>query len=297
MEFKHIPVLLVETLEYLDPQSGENFIDCTLGGGGHSLKILEKLGTKGKLLGIDQDSKAIEVAKDNLKKFSKNLVIVKDNFENLKNIVEQNFANRPVNGILLDLGVSLAQIKDKEYGLSFESEEPLDMRLGDFDTSAGEIINTWSEDELAEIFFRFGEEKWSKQIAQEIVKVRRDEKIKTPKDLSQVIKRIYKWKMGSQTWRIHPSTRVFQALRITVNHELENLESVLKQAVEILAPGGRLVVISFHSLEDRIVKHYFKKNKNINILTKRPIVPTEAEIENNPASRSAKLRAIKKYEL
>ena len=294
MEFRHIPVLLDEAIQYLDPKSGEQFIDCTLGGGGHSLKILEKISPDGQLIGIDQDKKALEFAKNRLNKYESNLILVRDNFENLENIVEQNFEKKNVNGILIDLGVSFTQIKDKDYGLSFDSEEPLDMRLGDFDTSAYDIINYWREDELAEIFYRFGEEKWSKQIAKEIVKVRHDDKIKTPKELSQIIRRIYKWKMKSQTWRINPATRVFQALRIVVNQELENLKSVLKQAVDVLSPDGRLVVISFHSLEDRIVKHYFKQNNNIEILTKKPITPSEAEIENNQASRSAKLRAIKK---
>lgn len=294
MEFQHTPVLLDEVIEYLNPQLGENFVDCTLGGGGHSLKIIEKISPDGKLLGIDQDEKALKHAKEKLVKYSENLILVKDNFDNFENIIKKNFNGSKVDGVLLDLGVSFSQLKDKNYGLSFESEEPLDMRLGDFETSAFDIVNHWREEELSEIFYRFGEERWSRQIAKEIVKVRQDDKIKTPKELAQIIKRIYKWKMGSKTWRIHPATRVFQALRIVINHELENLENVLGQIVEGLNTEGRVAVISFHSLEDRVVKHFFKKNIALEVLTKRPITPSEAEVKINPASRSAKLRVAKK---
>lgn len=294
MEFVHIPVLLNEVIKFLDPKSGENFIDCTLGGGGHSLEILNKIAPEGKLLGIDQDDKALSAANTRLSDFSESIKLVKGNFSDLSKIVAKDFDVDHIDGVLLDLGVSFHQLKNEEYGLSFESDEELDMRLGDFETSAYDIVNFSTQGELATTFRRFGGEKWAYEIAREIVKNRRKNKIKTTKELAEIITGVYVKKSQGKTWRIHPATRVFQALRIVVNHELDNLKEVLPQIVDILSLGGRVAVISFHSLEDRIVKRFFRQNKNLKIINKKPIVPSEVEVENNPASRSAKLRIATK---
>ncbi len=302
----HKPVLLKEVLEHLNPQSNQNFIDCTLGDGGHTAVILEKTGPNGKLLGIDLDPIAIEAAKLKIDR----LMTVEGNFKNLKKIVSENKFG-PVHGILLDLGFRSEQIEDSPSpngfgvtsgkGLSFKKHEILDMRFGPGvgNLTAKEIVNAWPQNDLAGIFKTYGEEKNALGIAQEIIRARKEKLIIYSDELAEIILRFYRRKLGTKKeipWigGLHPATKVFQALRIAVNDELNNLKSVLPQAEEILAPGGRLAVISFHSLEDRIVKHFLKSSKKLKIINKKPIAPSEEETKFNPRSRSAKMRVAEK---
>lgn len=286
----HQPVLLKEVLEYLSPKPGENFVDCTVGGGGHTAAILKKNRPKGKVLGIDHDEEILKKLKVNGR-----LILVCDNFVNLKNIVkEYNF--KPVHGILLDLGLSSWHLEKSGRGFSFQKDEPLLMNyeseIKNKILTAREIVNNWPEEELVKIFREYGEERFARRIANQILKTRTVEPIKTTFQLVNIIKRVIPPKYRYS--RIHFATRTFQALRIAVNRELENLKKVLPQALELLEKEGRLVVISFHSLEDRIVKNFMRgsaKEEHLKILTKKPIISSEEEIKLNPRSRSAKLRA------
>jgi 16S rRNA (cytosine1402-N4)-methyltransferase len=308
----HVPVLLNEVIKYLDPRPNQNFIDCTLGGGGHTAEILKKTSPNGKVLGIDLDSRAIETAKEKIssqKLKADRLIAVQNNFKNLKEIVLQNnFQN--ISGILIDLGFSSMEIADPKKGFSFQIDAPLDMRYGEEGITAEEIVNHAREKELEKIFREYGEERFPGRIAREICEARKTRSIKTTFQLVEVIARVVPKKF--QYGRIHFATKVFQGLRIAVNDELESLKKVLPEAMEILAPGGRLVVISFHSLEDRIVKQFFKKESSdcvcpksvpvcqcgheaiLKILNKKPIVPSEEEATKNPRSRSAKLRVAER---
>ncbi len=276
----HIPVLLNEVIEYLDPKPNENFVDCTVGQGGHAMAILEKTAPSGKVLGIDLDKDKIASIKND------RLILVNNNFANLKNILESN-SFKQVDGILLDLGFSSEQLEGR--GLSFLRDEPLDMRLGqDIELTAKQIVNDWSEQEIEKIIREYGEEKFSKKIAKLIVQSR---PLATTTELASVIAKVVKFS------KINPATRTFQALRIAVNGELDNLEKVLPDALLALKTGGRLAVISFHSLEDRIVKNFFKdkaKENLLKILTNKPITATSLELSQNPRSRSAKLRVATK---
>ncbi len=294
----HTPVLLRETLNFLQIEPGKKYIDCTLGGGGHTLGIV-KMG--GEVLGIDTDKEALDCVNEKFSilnfKFSieKRLKLAKGNFRDLKEIAEKNGFNK-VDGILYDLGVSTHQLMTKGRGFSFGREEELDMRMDqDLEISAKEIINTYTYEKLYEIFTKFGEEKRAWSIADAIVRARQIEPIATTSKLLKLILGV-RGKIGKKD-RTHPATRVFQALRIYVNNELEALQRSLPQALGLLVSGGRLVVISFHSLEDRIVKIYFRseeKKGRLKILTNKPIRPGGEEIEDNKASRSGKLRvAIK----
>jgi 16S rRNA (cytosine1402-N4)-methyltransferase len=294
----HIPVLEKETIEYLDAKANENFIDCTVGGGGHALSILQKTAPKGKLLGIDWDEKQISsfakasVDKENLKN---RLILVNDNFANLKEIVEKNKFKK-VSGILLDLGFSSWHVDESKKGFSFQRNEPLDMRYNfQNPLTAEKIINYWSEIDIERILKEYGQEQFSKQIAKGIREARNVLPIKNTLQLVEIIKRAVS--AGYQREKIHFATKTFQALRIAVNGELANLEKVLPQIFGILEKGGRLVVISFHSLEDEIVKNYFKIGKErglFEILTKKPIEASQEEININKRARSARLRAVEK---
>jgi len=280
----HKAVLQKEVLKYLDPKPNENFIDCTIDGGGHTASILDKNKPNGKVLGIEIDLELYQKLK--LQDLSR-LILVNDSYTNLKKIVKKcNFG--PISGILFDLGMSSWHLEDSGRGFSFMRNEPLDMRYnpGVNSLTAEEIVNNYSQEEIEKILKEYGEERFAKRIAKRIVKER---PIKTTFQLVEIIK-----KVTPRRTKIHPATRTFQALRITVNDELNNLRKVLPQAIEILAPEGRIVVISFHSLEDRIVKRFFKGEKNIKIITKKPITASEEEIKINPQSRSAKLRAVVK---
>ena len=290
---KHVPVLMNEVVESLQLKLNANVIDCTLGDGGHAEMMLEKIAPEGKLLGIDTDRESILRAKQNLYRFGERAVFAQDNFINLKKIIEENKFGK-VDGILMDLGWSSPQFEERGRGFSFQKNEPLDMRYDPSgnNQTAGEMINNLSEQELEKIFREYGEEKLSKKIAQLIVLRRGSGQVKTTQDLVVIIEEAYKYRRG----KIHPATKVFQALRIAVNNELGILKSVLPDAVEALNSGGRLSVITFHSLEDRIVKHYFKgqEGKILKIIYKKPIICADEEYAKNPRARSAKLRTIEK---
>lgn len=290
----HISVLEEETLAILDPRSNENFIDATIGHAGHSLRILEKNGPSGKLLGIDQTEEQIETARGRIKDFEERTILVSDNFSNLKKIVEENKFG-PVNGILFDLGFSSWHVDESGRGFTFQKDEPLLMNYGPDGLTAEQIVNQWPEEDLEMIFSQYGQEKFSGKIAREIDESRRSKPITRTLQLAELIKKAVPQRY--QHGKIHCATRVFQALRIAANQELESLKKALPQALEILAPDGRMAVISFHSLEDRIVKIFLKEEAakgSLEILTKKPITPEPAEMEHNPRSRSAKLRGAKK---
>ena len=286
----HIPVLLEETIEALAVRSGGRYIDCTLGAGGHALAILERSAPGGQLLGIDADPEAIAAARTRLEAYQSSTLLVNDNFVNLRAIAtEHDFS--PVHGILFDLGLSSLQLESRGRGFSFQGDDPLDMRLSPAqEVTAADIINTSSEAELAQLIRTLGEERYSRRIARRIVQER---PIKTARELAGVIERA----VGGRRGRIHPATRTFQALRIAVNHELEHLSSVLEQASSLLGLGGRLVVISYHSLEDRMVKRFMQeeaKKAHLKLVYKKVVTPSLAEVHFNPRSRSAKLRAAER---
>jgi len=313
MEYRHEPVMLNEVLEYLAPQPGKNYIDATLGGASYSLAIASSIG-KGRVLAIDLDELAITNANILIKQNKiKNLVIANDNFANLENIVLEKFNGRQTKfyGIVFDLGLSSAQLADRSRGFSFAYDTPLVMSFGPRQgggQKTEQIVNSWQPADLARIFREYGEEKFAGRIAHAIAAARKQKKIETTGELVHIIERAipasYIKKPG-----IHFATRVFQALRIATNDELLNLEQALKAAVKLISPGGRIVVVSYHSLEDRIVKNFFRREAKgcvcpadlpvcvcgreprLKILTKKPLTPSALEVERNPRARSAKLRA------
>lgn len=289
----HISVLQKEVLEYLRPESNENFIDATVGEAGHSLSILERNALEGKVLGIELDFQLYErLLALNINRLS----LVNDSFANLKEIVKKNEFG-PVSGILFDLGFSSWHLEESKKGFSFLRNEFLDMRYNDDFTelTAEKILNKWPEREIRKTLKEYGEERFANRISRAIIKTRKEKPIKKTFELVEIIgKSVPGWYRYK---KIHFATKTFQAIRIAVNDELNNLKETLPQALEVLEKGGRLVIISFHSLEDRIVKNFFRDNFKkglIKILTKKPIGPTRAEIIQNPRSRSAKLRAAVK---
>lgn len=310
MEYQHIPVMLNEVLEYLQPKKGGYYIDGTLGGGGYTLALSKISGSKGKILGIDLDAQAIANTEE--KKLN-NVILVQDNFSNLAAIIENSFEKGVLfDGFVLDLGLSSFQLADIRRGFSFREDSPLDMSFNSDGSNerTRDIVNSYREGDLAKILFQFGEEKHARRIAKGIVEQRKINRINTTGDLVEIIKRAIPRRLWNE--RVHPATKTFQALRIVVNKELESLEKVLPQAAAALKPGGRIVIISFHSLEDRIVKDYFRAESKgcicppelpicrcdhvavLKVITKKIVLPTEEEIKINPRSRSAKLRAAEK---
>lgn len=303
----HIPVLLSEAAEGLQAQPGECFVDCTVGLGGHAATMLEKISPSGRLLGIDADSEAIKTAQTKLIDYGKAVTLVNDNFVNLEAIcVEYHFY--PVDGILFDLGVSSLQLDTAQRGFSFQSEAALDMRFNSRQRlTAADIVNTFSETELIHIIKEYGEERHSRRLARHIVQSR---PITTTSELVRVVKQV----LGGKHAKIHPATRTFMALRIAVNSELQNLKSALQQAIKLLRPGGRLVVISYHSLEDRIVKEFMQREASscicppgtvicccghiptLKLISRKVIKPSPLEVESNPRSRSAKLRIAERLD-
>ena len=286
----HKPVLMKEVLEYLNPQPGQNFIDCTFGGGGHSSAILKKISPDGQLLAID--------ANENIKGLdNSNFKLITDNFVNLKKIVQENFKGNNISGILLDLGFSSDQLENSNKGFSFQKDEPLDMRFNnEQEWTAADILNFYSLEDIYNVLKNYGDYPRARHLSEKILKQRKIKKFKKKSELVDLVLEVSPRRWKDKT---HPATKVFQALRIAVNRELDNLEDVLPQAVDILVSGGRLAIISFHSLEDRIAKKYFRdhgrgEDKILNILTKKPIIPTQEEINDNPRSRSAKMRVIEK---
>lgn len=306
---RHIPVLLTEVLNLLKPEPNQNYLDGTVGDGGHASAILERTGPEGKLLGIDLDQDAVVRAQMRLAEYGGRTLIVQGNYRDLGKIMRTvNFGK--INGILLDLGISSWQLSSQR-GFSFNAAQRLDMRFDpNGSVDAHQIVNFWSLDSLIGIFKEYGEERFSQKIAQKICQARTQTQINTTKELAELIGRTIPRKFWPK--KIHPATKVFQALRIAVNNELENIRIVLPEAVKMLEPGGRLAIISFHSLEDRLVKEYFKKASincicpaelpkcqcqhlaTVKLLTKKPVTAGFEEIKDNPRSRSAKLRVIEK---
>jgi len=289
----HIPVLLNDVIKIFDPRPNENFIDATVGEAGHTLCLLQKTGPSGKVLGIDLDAATLSSAEEKLKAYGNRVILVKDNFKNLEKIAD-DYKFKEVNGILFDLGMSSKELEESGRGFSFQKDEPLLMNFGsDALLTAEQIVNNWSFDDLEKIFQEYGEEKFSHKIAEQIIRRRENKPIKTTFELVATIKQAVPEKY--QHGHLHPATRIFQALRIAVNDELNNLKMGLEGALRILKNGGRIIVISFHSLEDRIVKNFFRDNiSSLNIITKKPVRPAKVEIFNNPRARSAKLRAARK---
>ena len=294
----HLPVLQKEAIRYLEPKSNENFIDATFGEGGHGLKILEVIKPQGKLLGIEIDPELYEITKKRLEqenpRIFERLILVNDSYLNLPRIIEE-YQFRPVHGVLFDLGMSLWHIKESKRGFSFQRDEPLDMRFNPQANrlTAFEIVNYWEKEKIEKILREYGEEKFAKKIAENIEETRRIKPIRTTFDLIKIIQESIPLALQRKL-KIHPATRTFQAFRIAVNRELSTLEETLSFLPKILDKGAKIVVISFHSLEDRIVKKKFLEAKEkglLKILTKKPVVPAKEEIILNPSSRSAKLRA------
>jgi 16S rRNA (cytosine1402-N4)-methyltransferase len=293
-QFRHVSVLLAEVIAGLAPRSSGRYVDGTLGGGGHAAALLEASAPDGRVLGIDADPAALAAAGVRLAPFGERATLVHGNFRDLARIVrDAGFA--PIDGLLLDLGVSSHQLDTPERGFSFQVDAPLDMRL---DPTGGEtaadLVNELPEGELADLIYRYGEERGSRRVARWIAEARRKQPIETTGALAEIVARA----LGGRHGKIHPATRTFQALRIAVNGELDSLEAALPQAVELLAPGGRVAVIAFHSLEDRIVKQFFRAESGygsqaparLRIVTKKPIEAGPEEARANPRSRSAKLR-------
>ncbi len=291
----HEPVLYEEVLAALSPRSGKKYIDATVGAAGHAVGILERSSLDGRLLGIDLDVDALQLAHKALARYISRAVLVQGSFAFLGDIARR-YGFFPADGVLLDLGLSTMQLTEPERGFSFQLEGPLDMRFDrSADLTAADLVNEVPEAELADLIYHYGEERRSRRIARAIVKAR---PLRTTTELAEVVARAL-----GRRGRIHPATRTFMALRIAVNRELEGLAEGLTQAVQSLAPGGRIAVISFHSLEDRIVKWYFREQAaagdgetepTLKLLKRKPIRPSEAEREGNPASRSAKLRVAEK---
>ncbi|MBU5590800.1 16S rRNA (cytosine(1402)-N(4))-methyltransferase RsmH [Clostridium sp. MSJ-4] len=312
MEFKHVSVLLNECIDNLNINPDGIYIDCTLGGAGHSSEILKKLGSKGKLIGIDQDEDALKAAKERLKEYT-NVIYVHSNFYDIKNVLKDLNIEK-VDGILMDLGVSSYQLDNEDRGFSYMQDAPLDMRM---DRSRGfsayDIVNGYSKEDLYRIIREYGEEKFAKRIADFIVKDREENPIETTGRLVEVIKRAIPAKARREG--PHPAKRTFQAIRIEVNNELNIIGKTIEDAVECLNDNGRIAIITFHSLEDRIVKNKFRdlanpctcprefpicvcgKKPSVRVLTRKPIDPSKDEIEINPRSRSAKLRVAEKLVL
>ena len=303
----HIPVLYYETLDNLVINPDGIYIDCTLGGGSHSEGILERLSDKGLLISIDQDTNAIEYSKKRLEKFGSKWKVFKGNFENIDTIAYMAGVDK-VDGILMDIGVSSKQLDDPKRGFSYRYDVKLDMRMNtDQKISAYDVVNTYSEEQLSKIIFEYGEERHARKIAKLIVEERKSSPIEKTSDLIALIKRAYPERASK-----HPAKKTFQAIRIEVNRELEVLENAMSKAVELLKVGGRLAIITFHSLEDRIVKNKFKDLatackcpkdipicvcggvKKFEIITKKPIIPIDDELKNNNRAHSSKLRILER---
>lgn len=311
MEFKHIPVLLEEVLEGLNIKEDGIYVDGTLGGAGHSIEIAKKL-TTGKLIGIDQDINALKKAEKVLGEYSGKVTFVHDNYENIDDILK-NLDIGQVDGILLDLGVSSHQLDEKTRGFSHSKDAQLDMRMDKTQSlTAKDVVNIYTEEELEAVLFNYGEERWARRIAKFIVAERQKRQIETTLELVDVIKKAIPKQVRKEGG--HPARRTFQGIRIEVNRELDVLQNSIKKMARLLKPNGRLVVITFHSLEDRIVKNEFKelykrctcppefpqcicdKEREINIITRKPLTASKYELEENPRSRSAKLRIAEKLD-
>ena len=284
--YRHLPVLLKESLDFLSLKPNGTYVDCTLGAGGHAAAIKSRCPAS-KVIGMDTDYDAIQAAQQKLAKLD-NIQIINDNFKNIK-----KFVKKPVDGVFFDLGISSYQIDEPSRGFSLQKDGPLDMRMDRSQKlTAEEIINTSRQEELEKIFREFGEERFSRRVARALTRERERSAIKTTLELKRIIE------AAIPVWRKRESvTRIFQALRIAVNQELENLSSALRDSIDLLKTGGRIVVISYHSLEDRIVKHAYRaagQERKLKILTKKPVQPSGSEVSSNPRAKNAKLRAAER---
>ncbi len=310
MAFNHTSVLLDETVEGLNVKPDGIYVDGTLGGGGHSFAVAGKLSERGRLIGIDQDEAAVEAAGERLKGFGDKVKIVRSNYRNTKSVLKALNIDK-IDGMMLDLGVSSYQLDTQERGFSYRYDAPLDMRMNLRQTmTAKDIVNQYSEMELFRVIRDYGEDKFAKNIAKHIVKARKEKAIETTGELNEIIKAAIPAKMRAEGG--HPSKRTYQAIRIECNKELEVLKESLEELIDLLNPGGRLCIITFHSLEDRIVKTAFKKAENPctcppsfpvcvcgkvslgKVITGKPVLPSEEEMAYNPRSKSAKLRIFEK---
>jgi len=308
--FHHVTVLLKETVDGLNIKKDGTYVDCTLGGAGHSEYLLSQLSPEGRLFAFDQDDVAIRHAQQKLERYSGQFTIIKSNFRYMKQQLAL-YGVHEVDGILFDLGVSSPQLDMPERGFSYQHEAPLDMRMDREQTlTAYDVVNTWPYEQLVKIFFQYGEEKFSKAIARKIEQTRKQKPIETTTELAEIIKEAIP--APARRTGGHPAKRVFQAIRIAVNDELRAFEEAIEQAIDLLKPGGRISVITFHSLEDRICKVAFKQasetpnlppglpiipdeyKPKLKIITKKPIVPSEEELQHNHRARSAKLRIAEK---
>lgn len=312
MEFKHVSVLLNECIEGLAVKPDGIYVDGTLGGAGHAFHVCEKLSEKGQFIGIDQDEAAIRTSTERLQPFGDRVHLVRSNYVNVKQVVKELQIDK-VDGILLDLGVSSYQLDTKERGFSYMADAPLDMRMDQSrDFTAKDLVNSYPEEKLYEIIKHYGEERYAKSIARNICRKRQEQEIETTGELVDIIKSSMPAK--AKNGKGHPAKRTFQAIRIELNHELDVLQDALEDMVDLLNPGGRLCIITFHSLEDRIVKNFFRKMENPctcppdfpvcvcgkkpkgKVITRKPILPGEEELEINSRSKSAKLRIFERGE-
>ncbi|MBS5619895.1 16S rRNA (cytosine(1402)-N(4))-methyltransferase RsmH [Eubacterium sp.] len=310
MDFKHISVLLDETIDGLDIKPDGIYVDGTLGGGGHSYEILRRLSPKGRLIGIDQDGEALKAAGERLKEFENQITLVRSNYCEIDKVLKELNVEK-VDGILLDIGVSSYQLDNLERGFSYKSDAPLDMRMDTRqELTAADVVNTYSENELFKIIKDYGEDKFAKNIAKHIVLARKEKPLETTKELSEVIKRAIPMKVQAKGG--HPAKKTFQAIRIEVNQELTVLKESIDKMIDLLKPNGRICIITFHSLEDRIVKTKFRENENPctcppnfpvcvcgkkskgKVITRKPIIPSEDEIEENKRAKSSKLRIFER---
>ncbi|MEE0715763.1 MAG: 16S rRNA (cytosine(1402)-N(4))-methyltransferase RsmH [Eubacterium sp.] len=310
MDFKHISVLLDETIDGLDIKPDGIYVDGTLGGGGHSYEILKRLSPKGRLIGIDQDGEALKAAGERLKEFENQITLVRSNYCEIDKVLKELNVEK-VDGILLDIGVSSYQLDNLERGFSYKSDAPLDMRMDTRqELTATDVVNTYSENELFKIIKDYGEDKFAKNIAKHIVLARKEKPLETTKELSEVIKRAIPMKVQAKGG--HPAKKTFQAIRIEVNQELTVLKESIDKMIDLLKPNGRICIITFHSLEDRIVKTKFRENENPctcppnfpvcvcgkkskgKVITRKPIIPSEDEIEENKRAKSSKLRIFER---
>ncbi|MBQ3782189.1 MAG: 16S rRNA (cytosine(1402)-N(4))-methyltransferase RsmH [Lachnospiraceae bacterium] len=310
MEFKHVSVLLEETIEGLNIKEDGIYVDGTMGGAGHSYQICKRLGEHGRFVGIDQDEAAIMTGKERLKEFGDKVSIVRSNYCNMKQVLA-DLGIEKVNGIVLDLGVSSHQLDTADRGFSYKENGPLDMRMDKRQTlTAKDIVNTYSEMELFRIIRDYGEDKFAKNIAKHIVRMRQEKEFETTYELNEAIAAAIPMKVRKNTG--HPSKKTFQAIRIELNKELEVLNNTLQDMIDLLEPDGRICIITFHSLEDRIVKSIFRKNENPctcppsfpvcmcgqvskgKVVTRKPILPSDEEMEVNRRSKSAKLRVFER---
>jgi len=293
----HIPVMLREVIDYLDPKPGQIIVDATLGTGGHSQEILKRITPGGRLIGIDRDEDSLAICRQRFSEFNGSFELVHGNFVDLDQIMEKLGIKR-IDGIVFDLGISTYQLKDTERGFSFQQEGPLDMRMDKSSyISAYDLVNNLNESEISHLLWNFGQERWHNRIAHLLVEERRNQPISTTSQLANLVMRAIPYRYRRSYYRIHPATRTFQAVRIAVNRELEILESAVKKAVAILGKKAKICVISFHSLEDRVIKHTFRALKAdglIDIITAKPLTPVSSEVAANPSSRSSKFRVAER---